>query len=145
MTAGSGALGLEALSRGAQYCDFVDTNATALGQIEAHLATLAATQRGSCHRMPAERFLGSVPAGWDLVFVDPPFGEDLVNPTLILLGEKNLLQEDGRIYVETAQGDPPPRAPANWTLHREKQAGGVIYRLFIAGARITGAAPSDEA
>ena len=132
--AGGGALGLEALSRGAGHCDFVDTNGTAIEQIDHQLVKLDATQRGSCHRVPAEQFLNSMSAGWDLVFVDPPFGEDLVNPTLVLLGEKNLLQEDARIYVETAPQDPAPQAPAHWTLHREKQAGGVIYRLFIARA-----------
>lgn len=132
--AGSGALGLEALSRGADHCDFVDTNATALEQIEAHLKTLEASLRGSCHRMPADRFLSSTPAGWDLVFVDPPFGMNLVNPTLTMLEEENLLREDARIYVETAPQDPAPEVPANWSLHREKKAGGVIYRLFTARA-----------
>ena len=130
--AGSGALGLEALSRGADHCDFVDTSAAAIEQIEAHLGTLDASQRGGCHRMPADRFLKSTSAAWDLVFVDPPFGMDLVNPTLMLLEEENLLHDEARIYVETAPQDPAPQVPAHWSLHREKKAGGVIYRLFTA-------------
>lgn len=133
--AGSGALGLEALSRGADHCDFVDTSGTAIEQIEAHLKTLEASQRGSCHLMPADRFLSSTSAGWDLVFVDPPFGMNLVNPTLTMLEEENLLREEATIYVETALQDPAPVVPANWSLHREKKAGGVIYRLFTARAR----------
>ena len=131
--AGSGALGLEALSRGAAHCDFIDTSADALRQIEQHLALLGAEDRGHCHRTSAEAFLGGASRGYDIVFIDPPFGQDLVRSSCDLLCSRGLLLDNAHIYVETGAREAPPATPAAWTLHRDKTAGGVAYRLFIVG------------
>lgn len=131
--AGSGALGLEALSRGAAHCDFIDTSAAALRQIALHLETLQASRQGICHNSPAEGFLQSSTATYDIVFVDPPFGMNLVNPACLALAQNQLLADGALVYVETAAGDPGPLVPPGWHLHRHKLAGGVAYRLFIAG------------
>ena len=131
--AGSGALGLEALSRGAAHCDFVDTSSASLRQIEQHLAVLGANDRGHCHRGSAEAFLRSTRHGYHVVFVDPPFGEDLVGPSCDLLASRRLLVDDARVYVETGSREPLPVTPPGWTLHRDKTAGGVAYRLFVVG------------
>ena len=129
--AGSGALGLEALSRGAAHCDFVDSSATALQQLQAHLETLHALDRGHCHPGPAERFLASADGQYDLVFIDPPFGRSLVEPTCRLLEEGSQLAPGAMVYVETAAGEGSPRVAQNWTEFRCKSAGGVSYRLFL--------------
>jgi 16S rRNA (guanine966-N2)-methyltransferase len=131
--AGSGALGLEALSRGAAHCDFVDTSPAALRQISAHLKTLGAADRGECHAGPAEAFLLRAQASYDIVFVDPPFGHGLAGPCCTLLARQHLIAEGGRVYLECAAGEPLPETPSSWILHRDKQAGGVAYRLFIVG------------
>ncbi len=128
--AGSGALGLEALSRGASHCDFVDTSEAALVQIGYHLATLGATA-GQCHRSSAVQFLQTHNEPYDLVFIDPPFGKKLVNPACALLAEKKLLVGGALVYVEWAASEPPPMTPPGWSLHRDKTAGSVAYRLFI--------------
>ena len=130
--AGSGALGLEALSRGADYCDFVDLAAPATEQLAAHLATLGAAARARCHRLAAADFLQVGPQPYDIVFIDPPFGRDLVEPTCAQLQAMHLLRPDALVYVESAAGEGPPAVPASWVLHREKIAGGVSYRLFKA-------------
>ena len=70
--AGSGALGLEALSRGAAHCDFVDHSSRACRQIETHLALLEAADRGHCHPVGAEPFLRGAQQAYDIVFLDPP-------------------------------------------------------------------------
>jgi 16S rRNA (guanine966-N2)-methyltransferase len=131
--AGSGALGLEALSRGAAHCDFIDTSSEAVRQIELHLARLDAEDRGECHRTSAEAFLRGASRGYHIVFIDPPFGQDLAGSSCDLLCNRGLLLDDARVYVETGAREPPPATPAAWTLHRDKTAGGVAYRLFVVG------------
>ncbi len=130
--AGSGALGLEALSRGAARCDFVDSSAQVIRQLQQHLATLGAGDRGSCHRRPALEFLQSKPAApWDVVFVDPPFGLGLIEPSLAALQSPGVLATYALVYLECAAGEDAPALPANWECHRDKRAGGVAYRLFV--------------
>ena len=129
--AGSGALGLEALSRDASHCDFVDTSRAVKGQIEQHLETLRATSRGHCFSCSAEDYLNTPPSALDIVFVDPPFGKRLVEPACQALQFSGALSPGARIYIETAVDEEIGPLPARWLLHREKVAGDVAYRLFI--------------
>jgi len=128
--AGSGALGLEALSRGARSCDFVDTSGTAIAQIENHLEVADAKERARCQATRAAQFLAAAERSYDIVFIDPPFGQDLVERCCAALEEQRLLAPGALIYVETAASEPCPAVPANWKRHREKTAGGVAYRLY---------------
>ena len=128
--AGSGALGLEALSRGAAHCDFIDTSRAALRQIQSHLDSLGAGDTGHCRPGSAPDFLASATGPWDMVFIDPPFGAGLVEITCALLDRPGLLAPHALIYVETGKSEQPD-FPGSWNLHREKQAGDVCYRLFV--------------
>lgn len=130
--AGSGALGIEALSRGAGWCDFVDLAGQAVSQIHDHLRTLDALDRARCHRLAAADFVTRAHQPYSIVFVDPPFGEQLVEPACAQLAARELLQPDAMVYVESAAREGPPRVPANWELLREKFAGEVAYRLYRA-------------
>lgn len=132
---GSGALGLEALSRGAAFCDFVDTSAPALSQIADHLHNLEASARAACHRQSAQAFLDREHFNWDIVFIDPPFGQDLVAPVCELLGRSGRLREGTLVYIETGHREALPQLPPGWTLHRDKRAGDVSYRLFVVASR----------
>jgi len=127
---GSGALGLEALSRGAASCDFVDTSRTTLKQIEQHLKTLDAVSYGNCHLQSAERFIASSPGSFDIIFIDPPFDLNLVDPVCQQLEQSNLLAKEAWLYVETARANATPQVPESWQLHRDKNAGDVAYRLY---------------
>lgn len=129
--AGSGALGLEALSRGASHCDFVDTSAAALAGIQAHLERLRATDRAACHPGRAEDFLARARGSYRVVFIDPPFGLDLVAGSCAALEERALLDRGALIYVETPVGEDRPGVPDSWHLHRDKRAGNVAYRLYL--------------
>jgi 16S rRNA (guanine966-N2)-methyltransferase len=131
--AGSGALGLEALSRGAGHCDFVDCSSAALAQVRDHLRTFEALGRSSCHPVSAQQFLQVAVAPYDIVFVDPPFKLQLVETVCAALAQRQLLSDDALIYVETEAPEPTPKAPPGWNLHREKISSGVAYRLFCAG------------
>jgi 16S rRNA (guanine966-N2)-methyltransferase len=128
--AGSGALGLEALSRGAASCDFVDSSAAAIGQIRRHLQILQPAAPARCHVGTAVSFLQETRDTYDIVFIDPPFGKELVDPVCALLATKHQVAADGLIYVETAARDRAPSVPEDWRLHREKTSGDVAYRLF---------------
>ena len=136
--AGSGALGLEALSRGAAHCDFVDTSAPALRDIADHLATLEATDRARCHRQAATEFLAQNEGPWDLLFLDPPFGKGLLESTLDILETKSALEPGALVYIESGKQEALPSLPAAWSLHREKLAGEVSYRLFVVRSGQTG-------
>jgi 16S rRNA (guanine966-N2)-methyltransferase len=131
--AGSGALGLEALSRGAEHCDFVDTAGPALAQINQHLRTLKAPGRGTCHAGTAQQFLQHAVTPYDIVFIDPPFTLQLAAPVCASLASNRRLGDAALVYVETAATESALDVPQQWTLHREKTAGGVTYRLFNSG------------
>jgi 16S rRNA (guanine966-N2)-methyltransferase len=130
--AGSGALGLEALSRGAASGWFVDTARSAGNQIRQHLATL---QCDAGHVVDADvtQWLKIKPAAaprFHCVFLDPPFRQNLLNECCAQLEQGDWLSGNALIYVESAVDEAPPSVPSNWTLHRDKQAGQVAYRLF---------------
>mgnify|MGYP001818646290 FL=1 len=129
--AGSGALGLEALSRGAAHCDFVDTSASALRDICAHLRALQAQDSARCHQAEAVQFLQRSPGPWDIVFIDPPFARELVAPVCQWLEAAGRLAPNALVYIETGRRESLPDFPPDWELHREKRAGDVSYRLFI--------------
>ncbi len=128
--AGSGALGLEALSRGAAHCDFVDNSAPVIRQLGDYLGELDARARATCHCSDAQGYLAQATGPWDIVFIDPPFGQNLVEPCCLLLANGRLAPE-ALVYVETGATEPSPALPPHWTCHREKRAGGVDYRLFV--------------
>ena len=127
---GSGALGLEALSRGAAHCDFVDTSSRAISTVQQHLATLDALDRSLCHHCSAQQFLDTADCAYHIVFIDPPFKLHLVEPVLQALKQRCLLLDNAMVYIETATSETLPAIPANWAAHRDKTAGDVAYRLF---------------
>lgn len=132
--AGTGALGLEALSRGAAHCDFVDQSREVITRLKGHLDTLGAPDRGHCHRSTAEQFLEQATGPFDIVFVDPPFSLELTAPVLDALVRCQLLHDQALVYVESGANSPLPGVPDNWHLHRDKVAGAVAYRLYRAGS-----------
>jgi 16S rRNA (guanine966-N2)-methyltransferase len=137
--AGSGALGLEALSRGAATTVFVDQNATITRALSELLATLAA-QNARVEREDAVRFLGRAATAFDIVFLDPPFASGLSAKAGALLERHGWLAPAALIYVESPAREALPSLPDNWTLLRTKQAGDVGYHLFARAAR--GAEPA---
>ena len=127
--AGSGALGLEALSRGAAHTTFLDNYLPSARQIDAHLQLLGC-DRALVQQADALQWLQQAPAAaFDIVFVDPPFQLDLWQPCLQQLETGGWLREEALVYVETPRGY-PLAAPAAWELLREKQAGEVCFRLY---------------
>ncbi|MEM1152826.1 MAG: 16S rRNA (guanine(966)-N(2))-methyltransferase RsmD [Pseudomonadota bacterium] len=128
--AGSGALGIEALSRGALSCDFVDNSAAAISQIRQHLNMLKTEQPMVCQAMSADQFLTSIELPYDIVFLDPPFDQALLEPSCLQLYQKQLISDGGLVYAESHAKATATAVPESWELLRDKTAGDVHYRLF---------------
>ena len=128
LCAGTGALGIEALSRGAGAVQFVEPDMSAADALRGNLARLKA-QHGEVAGVDAVRFLQREPQPFGLVFLDPPFAQQLWAPLARRLEEGGWLAGAAQIYVESPRGHVPD-LPANWLLHREGQAGEVRYALY---------------
>jgi len=128
--AGSGALGIEALSRGAAHCDFVDADREAITSVDHHLNTLNATECSTVSCDIAAHYLRQTHDTWDIVFVDPPFDARLGESTLTLLANTERLAEASRVYFETSRSQPEPVPEGLYDVLREKTTGDVCYRLL---------------
>ena len=127
---GSGALGFEALSRGAESAVMCDTNPKIISTLKEHAALLKTT-KGTFLQADAISYLNRNTQKFDLVFLDPPFDSDLLKNCFDVLATKDCLNHGAMIYVEMNSKADLPEVPANWVLHRDKIAGGVAYSLFI--------------
>lgn len=125
--AGSGALGLEALSRGAARVDFVEKGRSQADSIEAALGRLEARTRASVACGDALDYLRRCSSRYDIVFLDPPYDAGLLEPVLALL--PGLLSPVNRIYLEWRKGQAPALPPGYRGL-KEKAAGQVSYGLI---------------
>jgi 16S rRNA (guanine966-N2)-methyltransferase len=140
--AGSGALGFEAASRGAQEVVQVESDAKACRNLRANAAALGAS-RNRIVEKDVERFLSGPAEAFDLVFLDPPFAKNLAPKTCLLLEHNGWLADHAQIYVETEIGLALAELPDNWELVKHKTAGEVAYRLF-ARASQAGIKPSPS-
>ena len=125
--AGTGALGFEALSRGARCAVMVEQNRQLARRLQATAADLAASGAG-IFQAEALVWLGERRGPFDIVFLDPPFHQDYVKKACALLINRGHLAPSACIYTETERGVPPP-APGLKELKRA-QAGRVEYRLY---------------
>ncbi len=136
---GSGALAVEALSRGAAQVTAIERDTKVAKQLSALLTPLAG-ERLKLVNADALQWLenslensleGQPATPFDLVFLDPPFGQPLLEPACRLLEEKGWLAEGAYIYVEQAkQQTGLVTLPANWVLHKDKQVGDVRFSLY---------------
>jgi 16S rRNA (guanine966-N2)-methyltransferase len=130
--AGSGALGLEALSRGAAHVTFVEHDAQAARALRALLEEWGA-RAAIVERVDALRFLQGTPQTFDIVFLDPPFAADLLAESAAALERGGWLSSAALVYVEYAARDALPPLPSSWRVLREKRAGEVGYHLYARG------------
>jgi 16S rRNA (guanine966-N2)-methyltransferase len=133
--AGSGALGLEALSRGAASVVLVEKDRAAAAALREAVARFG-VQGVRIEGGDALAFLRAQPAAaFDLICLDPPFAGDLLAPALRIIGAQQLLAPGGFCYVELPADNALPPMPAEWTIHRSGKAGEVGYHLLHATLR----------
>lgn len=128
LCAGTGALGIEALSRGAAAACFVEPDARAARALRDNLARLKAAG-GEVAALDAQGFLRGPARPFDLVFLDPPFALDLWGALAQQLEQGGWLAERAWIYVESPR-EVAPAVPENWSPHREGRAGEVRFALY---------------
>lgn len=127
---GSGALSLEALSRGAGYATLLDVNITVIQHLRKQLQLLNC-QNAALLNQSALSFL-EVPASqqYDVVFLDPPFRKGMLELCCKHLVDNGWIADNGWVYTESELSPSQLVVPARWSLHREKKAGQVYYTLW---------------
>ncbi len=121
--AGSGGLGLEALSRYAEQVTLIEMDRGAADQLKKNLTTLGSSQ-GQVIQADAVSWLQGPATPFDLVFLDPPFRREL-------LEQRGWLASDALIYLEREKEMADLTLPASWKLLKDKQAGQVCYQLYL--------------
>ena len=126
--AGSGALGLEALSRGAARVSFVERDRAAARHLEETAATLA-PGRATVYQADALAWLAGPAVVADIAFVDPPYDSALLPDAMRALETGGWLAPGAFIYLEAPAKAGLPVLPASWSMHRTGRAGAVGYHL----------------
>lgn len=141
LCAGTGALGFEALSRGAGSVTFVESSRAAAAGIERAAATLGA-DTAVIRRDDALRFVAAAPPlRYDVVFIDPPYAADLQPELCRLLAARGWLADDALVYLEQARSKGDPVLPAGWRAIRDKTAGEVRYLLASVSSSVSSKEP----
>lgn len=132
--AGSGALGLEALSRGAGQVLLVEQARQVADKLRQNVELLGASDRAQVRQADALRLLAGGPpeAPFDIVFLDPPFADGLLARVMPLLVQGGWLAADAWVYLEQDSSHPWPELPAGWQVHREGTGGQAAFRLVHA-------------
>lgn len=130
--AGSGALGLEALSRGAKEVVFVEKIAHVASQLEANLNILSAAANSPVIKTDALSYLNNSKQAFDIIFLDPPFRQDFLPDVLSIILDKKLLSENGLIYLEHESEEIFDWQDYRLSTLKETKAGQVKSLLFSA-------------
>ena len=145
--AGSGALGIEALSRGAVRADFVESDRTALVSLRANLETLRLDQRARVWPLALPRALDRIAAelsAADLVLADPPYGGEEAGALLRLLGAPGRLAPRARVVVEHHAKDELPERAGGLALLKQRRYGETVVSTYQATAAGAGAGEEAE-
>ena len=133
--AGTGALGLEALSRGATSAVFVENSQAAVDTLRKNVASLDASG-ADVRSTNAMSYLQTVRAeSFDLVFLDPPFADDSLDELCRLIDERGLLAHGANVYLEQDRAKAEPSLPQDWSVLKSKTAGNVRYMLVAPGPK----------
>lgn len=125
---GSGALGFEALSRGADYVEMVDQSAEVVNLLKEELVLFKA-ENAEVYRGKVPEQLHPVTQPFDVVFLDPPYQNNMLLPCCHFLEERGYLAESAYIYLEAHTNIKDNDLPPHWQLLKAQQAGQVYYHL----------------
>ena len=126
--AGTGQLGIEALSRGAQHCDFVEHNKTAYNIVCKNTEAARVSDRAGLHRTESDAFLSHAEKqGYDLIFLDPPYGGRILENALASIETFDILSADGIIICESAVED---RFTHRFETVRERRYGATMITVL---------------
>lgn len=129
--AGTGALGLEALSRGAAQAVLVDSARAAVAACRANAASTQLADRVQIRNLPVLRYLGGAPPAepFDLVFCDPPYADEAGEEVLAALTGAGWLADDALVAVERDVRSAPPVWPPSWQQQSARRYGETVIHL----------------
>ena len=128
--AGTGQLGIEALSRGAVFCDFVDSAPAALKVVQKNVKTCGFEDRSSCHGKDFAAFLNGRREKYGLVFLDPPYASGNLERALELITAIDIVVENGIMVCESPADHVLPELPAPYEKGREYRYGKIKFTLY---------------
>lgn len=132
--AGSGALGFEALSRGARHVTMLEMAMPVFRQLQQNADLLGETEHTELlHQSALSWIEQSTDRQFDVIFIDPPFKENLLEQIIEKLINQNMVKPSGFIYVERDKGQQLPDFPHGYSVIRDKTAGQVAYSLIEYG------------
>jgi 16S rRNA (guanine966-N2)-methyltransferase len=127
--AGAGGIGIEALSRGAGYVTFVDASRDAQNIIKQNIEQTGFSDRALVATSRVDIFLKKASGPYDIVFLDPPYAEDML-PLLELVGGSNILKADSVVVAEHFKKQPSPEKAGPLTLNREARYGDTVLAFY---------------
>ncbi len=127
---GTGQLGIEALSRGARHAVFVDAREDACKLIRENLRRTKLEGEGRVVRSDYLDYLNRCPDQYNIIFLDPPYGEDFLETALKRITEIDILQSDGIIVTERPLGKELPMEFDGYTRSRDYKYGKTLLALY---------------
>ena len=127
---GTGQLGIEALSRGAASCTFVDQSRQAAAVIRENLTSTGLSDRARVHQGDALGFLAGCHGKFDLVFLDPPYHTNLLEQCILAVGTFDILSEHGIMVCESAEQSVLPQLPPPYEQGREYRYGRIKLTVY---------------
>jgi 16S rRNA (guanine(966)-N(2))-methyltransferase RsmD len=131
--AGTGALGIEALSRGAKEAVFVDNNRLSEKAVKRNIANLGFENRATIYRLEVDKALKLFSRKgykFDIIFIDPPYESSMATRTLIEISDSNTLSDGGLIVVEHYRKDVLPQAPGRLKMKRKEVYGDTAISFY---------------
>lgn len=127
--AGTGALGFEALSRGATAVTMIDQSDHVIKALQQHVVSLQAEKQVTLYKGLLPNALVVPQKPYNIVFIDPPYDSHLLLPVCQALENPGFLAEISYIYLEARDSITDEQLPSNWTVIKAKKAGVVMYHL----------------
>lgn len=143
--AGSGALGLEALSRGAAWADFVESDPSARRVIAENLCATDLAGRATVHPIRTEQAVSTLGGRYDLILADPPYGESMAERVLAVVAASPLVGERSVLVWEHAGDRRPPSELGQLRLRRTRRYGAAAISLYAAGLATSDGAGGGDA
>lgn len=128
--AGTGSLGIEALSRGASRCVFADHSRESIALVRHNLRLCGLEDRSEIRSGDFEAILSALTGQYDLIFLDPPYREGLLRRCLEIIRQRELLSPDGIIAAERGSREPAPDPEPFFRVLKEKKYGSIAVTLL---------------
>ena len=130
---GTGQMGIEALSRGAAHCTFVDLRKDAVSIIRENLSLTGFQDRAQVIQGDALAYLSRCGTAFDVIFLDPPYGSGLLEKAIETITKIDIVNENGIMVCENGSGTGWPAVPAPYRLQKEYRYGKIRTALYRRG------------